>query len=214
MENPEVQNEVNIIQAQTEQYTSALTDTKTLNTLVKMSGMFARSKIVPELYQNSPDNCFVACELANRMGVSPMIVMQQLYIVKGKPAWSGSACISLINGTRQFSPLKFVWVGEKGTDSWGCYVQATRLSDNELLTGSVVDIAMAKAEGWFAKTGSKWVTMPEQMLQYRAAAFFAKVHCPHALMGLQTAEEVQDVNGYEEPTQTKVIMFNKDGDNA
>ena len=93
-----VQPDVSIAPAQTEAYTSALTDTKVLNTLNKMAGMFARSRIVPELYQNSIDNCFVACELANRMGVSPMIVMQNLYIVKGKPTWSGSACISLING--------------------------------------------------------------------------------------------------------------------
>ena len=207
-----VQPDVSIAPAQTEAYTSALTDTKVLNTLSKMAGMFARSRIVPELYQNSPDNCFVACELANRMGVSPMIVMQNLYIVKGKPTWSGSACISLINGTRLFSPLKFMWVGEKGTESWGCYVQATRLSDGEVCSGSIVDMAMVKAEGWLAKNGSKWATMPEQMFMYRAAAFFARVFCPHALMGLQTAEEVQDVNGYDEPTQTKTITFNREAD--
>lgn len=207
-----VQPDVSIAPAQTEAYTSALTDTKVLNTLSKMAGMFARSRIVPELYQNSPDNCFVACELANRMGVSPMIVMQNLYIVKGKPTWSGSACISLINGTRLFSPLKFMWVGEKGTESWGCYVQATRLSDGEVCSGTIVDMQMAKAEGWLAKNGSKWVTMPEQMMMYRAAAFFARVYCPHALMGLQTAEEVQDVNGYDEPTQTKTITFNREDD--
>lgn len=199
-----------IAPAQTEQYASALTDTKTLNTLVKMAGMFSRSKIVPELYQNSPDNCFVACELANRMGVSPMIVMQNLFVVKGKPTWSGQACISLINGTRLFSPLKFVFVGEKGTDSWGCYVQATRLSDGEICTGTVVDMAMAKAEGWTTKNGSKWITMPEQMLLYRAAAFFARIFCPQALMGLQTAEEVQDVSGYDEPTKTKTITFDRE----
>ena len=203
---------VAIAPAQTEAYASALTDRSVLNTLVKMSTMFARSQIVPEMYQNNADNCFVACELANRMGVSPMIVMQNLYIVKGKPTWSGQACISLINGTRLFSPLKFVFVGEKGTDSYGCYVQATRLSDNELCVGTVVDLAMAKAEGWSAKSGSKWITMPEQMMMYRAAAFFARIYCPNALMGLQTAEEVQDVNGYDEPTKTKTITFNREED--
>lgn len=206
------QQSVEIAPAQTEQYTSALTDTKTLNTLVKMSGMFARSQIVPEMYQKNPDNCFVACELANRMGVSPMIVMQNLYIVKGKPTWSGSACISLINGTKLFSPLDFVFVGEKGTESYGCYVKATRLSDNKVCTGTVVDLQMAKDEGWSTKPGSKWKTMPEQMLQYRAATFFARVYCPHALMGLQTAEEVQDVNGYDDPIKTKTITFSRETD--
>lgn len=189
-----------------QEYGTMLTDTKTLNTLVKMSNMFAASEMVPDSYREKPNNCFVACELANRMGVSPMVVMQNLYIVQGKPAWSGQACISLINGARLFSPLKFVFVGERGTPNWGCYVQATRLSDGEVLTGTVVDMALAKAEGWLDKKGSKWQTMPEQMLQYRAAAFFARVHCPHALMGLQTVEEVRDVRGYEEEEKKTIVI--------
>ena len=57
---------------------------------------------------------------------------------------------------------------------------------------------MAKAEGWLDKSGSKWKTMPQQMLQYRAASFFARVFCPDILMGVQTADEIRDVNGYEE----------------
>lgn len=191
---------------QPSEYGTMLTDTKTLNALVKMSTMYSNSAIVPDTYRGNRDNCFVACELANRMGVSPMIVMQNLYIVQGKPAWSGQACISLINGTRLFSPLKFVFVGERGTPNWGCYVQATRLADGELLTGTVVDMQLAKAEGWLDKKGSKWQTMPEQMLQYRAAAFFARVHCPHALMGLQTADEVRDVRGYEDEEKKTIVI--------
>ena len=53
-------------------------------------------------------------------------------------------------------------------------------------------MAMVKAEGWI--TNSKWKSMPEQMLAYRAAAFFARVYCPESLMGLQTYEEVIDVD--------------------
>lgn len=210
MEQP---NEVAIVPAQTDAYTSALTDPRILETLGKLATSFANSQIVPEMYQNNKANCFVACEIANRMGVSPLMVMQNLYIVKGKPTWSGQACVALINGTRLFSPLRFVFVGEKGTDTWGCYVTCTRLSDGEVLNGTVVDMAMAKAEGWLNKSGSKWLTMPEQMMQYRAAAFFARVYCPNALMGLQTAEEVQDVSGYEEPSKQKtVITFNKEAE--
>lgn len=196
---------------QPSEYTTQLTDTKSLNALVKLAGMYSNSAIVPDAYHGNRDNCFVACEMANRMGVSPIVVMQNLYIVQGKPAWSGQACISLINGTRLFSPLKFIFVGEKGQPNWGCYVQATRLSDGEVLTGTVVDMQLAQAEGWTSKRGSKWLTMPEQMLQYRAAAFFARVHCPHALMGLQTADEVRDVRGYEEE-EKKTIVINMEVD--
>lgn len=189
------------------QYYTQLTDVRSYKMLDGIAKRYANSMIVPEQYQHNPDNCFVACELANRMNVSPTLVMQNLYIVKGKPAWSGQACIALINGTGQFSPLRFVFVGERNTPSYGCYVTCTRKADGEQLYGSTITMQMAKDEGWSTKDGSKWKTMPEQMLQYRAASFFARIYCPAALMGLQTVEEVEDVHGTA-AVEKKTITIN------
>jgi hypothetical protein len=52
---------------------------------------------------------------------------------------------------------------------------------------------MAKAEGWIDKTGSKWKTMPELMLKYRAAAFFGRLYAPEIMMGLYSADEIVDI---------------------
>jgi hypothetical protein len=60
---------------------------------------------------------------------------------------------------------------------------------------------MAKAEGWFGKNGSKWKTMPDLMLRYRAATFFGRLYCPELLMGMKVQEEVIDVLG--EPPNAK-----------
>jgi hypothetical protein len=49
-----------------------------------------------------------------------------------------------------------------------------------------------KEEGWLAKNGSKWKTMPELMFMYRAASWFINTHCPEIAMGLRTAEEIED----------------------
>jgi hypothetical protein len=72
------------------------------------------------------------------------------------------------------------------------------------VTGAKVTMQMAKDEGWIDKAGSKWKTMPEQMLMYRAGAFFARVHCPDVLYGIQMVEEVKDTFGYEENEKQKV----------
>jgi hypothetical protein len=37
--------------------------------------------------------------------------------------------------------------------------------------------------------------MPQLMLRYRAAALLVRLYCPEVLMGYQTAEELEDVNG-------------------
>lgn len=194
----------------TQQYSTQLTDKSSLKTLLEVAKIFANSMIVPDMYQHNPDNCFVACEMANRMGVSPLIVMQNLDVIKGRPAWSGKACIAFINGTMQFTPLRFVFVGERDKLSYGCYIECTRKSDDEVLRSSTITLQMAKDEGWLDKSGSKWKTMPEQMMQYRAAAFFARIYCPAALMGLQTVEEVEDVHGAEPKKKTITINMEDD----
>ena len=64
--------------------------------LYDIGKMFASSSLVPAAYQGKPMDCTIAVDMANRMGVSPMMVMQNLYVVKGVPSWSGQACMSLI----------------------------------------------------------------------------------------------------------------------
>ena len=165
------------------------------NQLLRAANMLSQTNIIPQTYQGKPQDCFVAIEMATRMGVSPMVVMQNMYVVKGKPSWAGQACMMLINSCGKFRDVKHIYTGEKGTDSRGCYISAIRISDGERIDGAEVTIDMAKAEGWLPNP--KWKNMPELMLAYRASAFFARVHCPEALMGVQVAEEIYDIEASE-----------------
>lgn len=154
----------------------------------KLASVFAKSSLVPQQYQGRTEDCAIAVDMAERMGVTPLMVMQNLYVVKGKPSWSGQACMSFIKA--KYGDAMPVYTGERGTDSRGCYVRV-RTPDGEIIEGTEVTIAMAKAEGWM--NNSKWKNMPEQMLAYRAAAFFARVYCPEILMGVQVEGEVEDM---------------------
>lgn len=154
----------------------------------KLASVFAKSSLVPQQYQGKTEDCAIAVDMAERMGVTPLMVMQNLYVVKGKPSWSGQACISFIKA--KYGEAEPVYTGERGTDSRGCYVRAVK-PDGEVIEGTEVTIRMAKAEGWTAN--KKWVNMPELMLAYRAAAFFARVYCPEILMGVAVEGEVDDM---------------------
>lgn len=166
----------------------------TLDRLMEMSGMLAKSTIVPVNYQNRPENCLIALDMANRMGVSPMVVMQNLYVIQGKPSFSGSAIASMIRSSSQFRNVELNYIGTEGKDDWGAYVTAEKISSGKTLKGGTVTIAISKKEGWYQKAGSKWQTMPEIMLAYRAYAWFARVYAPELIMGMQSTEEVQDVD--------------------
>ena len=166
------------------------TDKAAFNQMLRVSQMLSQSSIVPQNYQGKPQDCFIAVELAARMDTSPIFVMQNLYVVKGKPSWAGQACMAMINACGKFAHVRHVYTGTPGKADRGCYVVATRLSDGMEVRGTEITLAMAQAEGW--TSNPKWRNMPEQMLGYRAASFFARLHCPESLMGLQTYEEVLD----------------------
>ena len=154
--------------------------------MLRASQMLAQSKLVPQAFQGSPQDCFIAIEIASRVRTSPIMVMQNLSVIKGKPGWSGQACISFINTCGKYKDAEYVYVGEPGTDDFGCYVQAKRISDGKIIKGTTVKMSLVKGEGWISN--SKWRTMPEQMLAYRSAVFFARMYCPESLVGLQTIE--------------------------
>lgn len=194
------------IMPQAQQYRSMWNDKEMLAQAWKCADFLSQSQLVPTDYQRQPQNCLIALDLSNRSGMSPLTVMQNLYVVKGKPAWAGQFAIALVNGSRRFAkPLKPIFFGEENTPSWGCYMETYDWEGNKVV-GAKITMQMAKDEGWIDKGGSKWKTMPEQMLMYRAGAFFARVHCPDVLYGVQMVEEVKDTYGYDENEKPKVTI--------
>ncbi len=203
--------------------------------------MLAHSTLVPVAYRTQKEvkeygkvvgyeeqhsalpNCVVALNMAQRMGADPLMVMQNLYIVEGRPSWSSQFIIAAINSCGRYTPLRFMlsepaeprdieyvetkWVKGNKTEvkrklkvaNRTCVAWAIEKETGERLESPEISIDMAIAEGWLTKNGSKWQTMPEVMLRYRAAAFFGKLYAPELLMGLQTAEEAADIIDIDMP---------------
>lgn len=152
----------------------------------------SKSTLVPKEYQGNPANCMIASEQAARLRMPALAVMQSMHVINGRPAWSSKFLAALVNSCGRFTPLEYSFVGEPNTDSWGCYASACDIDSGRLIKGVTVTMKMAKEEGWYSKTGSKWKTMPELMLQYRAASMFANVNVPEIALGMQTEDEARD----------------------
>jgi hypothetical protein len=173
---------------------SAFSSENAFVSVQRMAKALASSTLVPDAYRGEANlgNCIIALELSQRIGASVMAVMQSMVPIHGKPTWSAAFLIATVNSCGRFSPMRFRWVGKEGADEWGCRAYAVEREGNLELVGALVTIAMAKAEGWYSKNGSKWKTMPEQMLQYRAAAFWTRAYAPEIALGMHTAEEIHD----------------------
>lgn len=163
-----------------------------LGAMMKLSATLAEATIIPETFQKKPANVLIALNMAQRMNADPLMIMQNMYIVYGNPSFSSKFLIGCFNTCGRFTSIKYEFFGTLGTDDYGCRAYATEKATNEQVKSIDVTISMAKAEGWFDKKGSKWKTIPQLMLQYRAAAFLIRTVAPEISMGLQTTEELQD----------------------
>jgi hypothetical protein len=172
---------------------TGMMDLQGFELMQRVGKALASSSLIPQRFQNNLPNCLIALEMAHRIGASPLMVMQNLYVVYGNPGWSAKFLIATFNQCGRFAAIRYRWVGTKGKDDWGCRAFSKEFSTGEEIQGPLIDIALAKKEGWYGKKDSKWQTIPELMLMYRSAAWMINTHAPEISMGLKTGEEIADV---------------------
>nr|DAG15006.1 MAG TPA: RecT protein [Caudoviricetes sp.] len=224
-------------------------DPEQFNTMQRVCKLFANSELVPDMYKvkyeqipvgadentinaikfknqiaehKAVANCMIAIEIATRIGASPLMVMQNMTPIYGKPSWSSKFLIATVNTCGRFEPLQFrftdkgmcgmvdytdyVWDNAsrskkpvakqfdgKKVMNIECVAYTTKKGSTDVLESSPVSIELAIQEGWYTKNGSKWQTMTKQMLMYRAASFWTSAYAPELSMGMRTVEEQQDI---------------------
>jgi len=197
----------------------------------EMATALAASSFIPEAFQKKPDECLIALEYAANLGMRPLMVMQNLHVVKGKPSWDGKFIGSVIKACGRFRNVRYdmgqngvvakAWVqgaydpagrNVENVPNLTCALVATDVVTGEEVRGTTVSIQMAVSEGWYGGKGSKWPNMPEQMLQYRAASFFGRIHVQDILLGMHTAEESYEIAQQEAGTGAVEIMEGVTGD--
>ena len=173
---------------------SALYNPAAFAQIWRAAQMFASSDLVPAAYKNKPENCFIAIEMSDRMGISPFAMLQSLVIIQGKPSMEAKLIIALVNDSGVFTDsLDFEVVGnDPHAKDFKVRAFATMKKTGKQCLGPWITYQMVEGEGWLGKQGSKWKTMPDLMFRYRAASYFAKIYAPNITMGMQTREEMED----------------------
>ena len=172
-----------------EQMTAALT----------VAEKVSQSNILPDTFKGKPGDVLIALDMAQRLRMNPLHVMQGIVIVHGRPTFSGQFYASLIKASGEFVKYDYEEKEENetvkevgGRKNRACRIVAVR-PNGEKVAGPWVDYKMAVKDGWATRSGSKWQTMPDLMLRYRAASFFVRTCCPDACMGLRDEFEQEDI---------------------
>jgi len=166
----------------------------------RVSNLFARSDLVPSHYRGKPENCMLTCQMAMRLNLEPLMLMQNTYIVHGRPGMEGKLVIALVNTRGPFAgPIKWEFDNEENPKR--CTAFATHKITGKACKATIT-WEMVQAEGWNKKEGSKWNTIPAQMFRYRTAVFLARAYCPEVMFGFPTVEELRDI---DEPERKRPV---------
>lgn len=182
-----------------------------LNSMLAVAEELSKSDIIPKEFQKKPANCLIAVQLANRLKADPFMVMQNTDVIYGKPALRSTFIIACINGSgKLLGNLKFE-LNEKCTK---CRAWGIEKETGAKLYGPTITMEMADKEGWIAKNGSKWRTMPEIMLRYRAASFFGRLQCPEILNGIYSSDEMEEMQGVNAVSEVVDVFGDDDAVDA
>lgn len=158
----------------------------------RIARALSASDLVPAQYRGNIPNVLIALEIARHTGCSPFFVMQNLHVIQGRPSWSAQAIIAFLNACGRFrGGLRFETDSEQNPQT--CRAWAIEAATGERVNGPTVSLEMARKEGWANRSGSKWQSMPEVMLRYRAASFFGRQHAPDILLGMYSVEEALEI---------------------
>lgn len=182
------------VPAQQQNIVAGFFDVQSFELLQRISKAFASSDLVPKSFKDNLPNCMLAMDMSQRIGANPLMVMQNLDVIQGKPGWSSKFLIATINSCGRYHSLSYERVGDDPkAKNYKVRAYTTERATGKELFGEWITWDMVSAEGWDNKAGSKWKTMPGQMFLYRAASFWQRVYAPEIGMGLSTVEELQDI---------------------
>ena len=142
----------------------------------------------------------IVLDLAQRMNIGALEVAQSIYIIHGKPSFETKFLVARLNSSGLLKGRLQTIVSPDGNSA---HCEAIDAQTGQLLKGTTITMEMARREGWLSKNGSKWQTMPELMMKYRAQSFFINEFFPEVKYGLKTSDEAEDIVTFELNEQSK-----------
>ena len=172
--------------------TTTVTDTRAN---LELARAFADAKMVPDHFKKSVGDCYIAVNLAGRYGMDPWTLMQELYIISGRPMMSGKLATAILNHSLA-DPLRPEYAG----DGEEREITLTGRPEGEVKPLSV------KLKVKDAKTANEqWKKNPDQMLMYSGARMWGRRYTPDILLGiLFDDEEVPGITIMPETVRTPI----------
>jgi hypothetical protein len=155
----------------------------------RVAKMFSQSDLIPSHLRGNIASVAIALDMARKTGEHPLMVMQNMYTAHGRPGWNAQYMIGRVNRSGIIKGrINYKTEGHGDTLKVTAYA---RLAENDDLIQAEASMEMARSEGW-AKN-PKYKSMPQHMLEYRAATFLIRKFMPEVMLGMSTEDEIEDL---------------------
>ena len=158
-----------------------LPDTK--SDAYKFAMSFANSMFCPKVYQGKPDDVYIAMAYGAQIGLNPLLAVQNIAVVNGRPSVYGDAMTAIVMGHPETQAYEDGYKAD-GT----AYCKITRKGKTVYREFSE---AMARRAGLWGK--DIWAKYPERMLLWRAKGNAIRDLYADVLMGMWSVEEARDM---------------------
>lgn len=160
-----------------------------LRELETFAGRICRSGLVPQAYRNKPDDAIVAAMYGKECaGLGPMVSLQSIAVINGKPAFYGDALPGIAFNKGMITDMEESFAGVEFADDFAAICIVTRPSGSKVTQR--FSVGDAKKAGLWGKSGP-WTQYPRRMLQWRARSWAIRDAAPHLLFG-PTVEELSE----------------------
>ena len=149
----------------------------------KLAESFSKSSFCPAAYRNKPADVYLAMAYGSQIGLNPLLAVQNIAVVNGKPSVYGDALTAIAQGHHETESYEDGY-REDGT----AFCKVTRKGRTICREFSV---DMAKRAGLWGK--NTWAQYPERMLLWRARGWAIRDSFADVLMGLWSVEEAAEV---------------------
>jgi len=155
----------------------------------KFALSFASSMFCPKVYQGKPDDVYLAMAYGAQIGLNPLLAVQNIAVVNGRPSVYGDALTAIVMGHPE---TQFYEDGYKADGTAYCKItRKGRSSTAGITVYREFSEAMARKAGLWGK--DIWAKYPERMLLWRAKGNAIRDLYADVLMGMWSVEEARDM---------------------
>jgi hypothetical protein len=154
----------------------------TIEDMLRLAEVIARSALVPESFRGKPADCVVAMQYGAEIGLSPMQALTSIAVINGRPTLWGDGLLGVVEGSGLMDSIKET---DDGTTATCQVVRHGR--PPTVRTFSMDDAKRANLLG-----KGPWTQYPGRMRQMRARSWALRDAFADVLKGIVAREEVED----------------------